>query len=240
MSADVIEAKAVQVFDPALTVSKQDLDVARERRRLLVEFVQSQMKQGIDGDYAVIPGTKKQSLLKPGAEKLAKLFGLGVRISLKDKEIDFHQNFAMFSYTMEAYHLQTGTVIAQCEGSANSHEIKYKTRYKDGAREETPIGDVMNTLMKMAQKRAYVGVIIQAVGASDFYTQDIEDEKDAEQLNVKKEPARAQAAVPKVVKATSSDESSKPECCGRTMMVSKFNDSQWYCVKCKATQERTA
>jgi len=38
--------------------------------------------------------------------------------------------------------------------------------------------DVMglkNTMMKMAQKRAFVGAILMATGASEFYTQDVED-----------------------------------------------------------------
>lgn len=32
-----------------------------------------------------------------------------------------------------------------------------------------------NTVMKMSQKRAYVGAILMATGASEFYTQDVED-----------------------------------------------------------------
>jgi hypothetical protein len=35
--------------------------------------------------------------------------------------------------------------------------------------------DMVNTLQKMAQKRAYVGACLQATGASEFFTQDIED-----------------------------------------------------------------
>lgn len=34
---------------------------------------------------------------------------------------------------------------------------------------------LQNTIMKMAQKRAFVGAILLATGASEFYTQDIED-----------------------------------------------------------------
>lgn len=228
----------VAVFEPILPVTKQDLDAEFERRKILKEFVQSQMLEGVD--YGIIPGTKTQSLYKPGAEKLAQLFGVGVRISSKDKEIDLHQNFAMFSYTMEAYHLRTGTVIAQCEGSTNSHEKKWKTRYAAGAKEETPIGDIMNTLMKMAQKRGYVGVIIQATGASDFYTQDIDDAEDAAANGVKTEPKRAKASVPGVKSASSTDESSTPQCCGRSMMVSKFDPNSWYCPACKAKTERAS
>jgi hypothetical protein len=39
----------------------------------------------------------------------------------------------------------------------------------------TPISDIQNTLMKMAQKRAMVGATILAAAASDFFSQDIED-----------------------------------------------------------------
>jgi hypothetical protein len=49
-------------------------------------------------------------------------------------------------------------------------------RKKEKTGEEmTPIADIQNTLMKMAQKRAFVGATILAVGASDFFTQDLED-----------------------------------------------------------------
>ena len=32
-----------------------------------------------------------------------------------------------------------------------------------------------NTIMKIAQKRAFVGAMLLATGASEFFTQDIED-----------------------------------------------------------------
>lgn len=230
MSAEIV------VFDPTLPITKSDLDNAHDRRKLLKEFIQNQMVDGVD--FGIIPGCPKPTLFKPGAEKLAQLFGLGVRISMKDKEIDLHSNFAMFSYTMETYHLRTGTVISQCEGSCNSHEIKYRTRKRQGAQEETPIGDIMNTLMKMAQKRGYVGAIMQATGASDFYTQDIDDPADAAQNNIKPPPTVAKASVG-VKSAKSTDENSLEVCsCGNKMMISKFPDPNfpqgyWYCGKCK-------
>jgi hypothetical protein len=37
------------------------------------------------------------------------------------------------------------------------------------------IMSMKNTIMKMAQKRAFVGAILLATGASEFFTQDIED-----------------------------------------------------------------
>lgn len=179
-------------FVPAQTnsnmpVTQQDLERMTERRKLLKDFVNNQLKQGkdSDGDYAVIAGCKKPSLLKPGAEKLCQLFGLGTRIQMTMKEIDHIGNFAMFVYKAEVFHLKSGVVIAECEGSANNKEKKWATRpewtkNEKGVNEkkqvEAPIYDSLNTLMKMAQKRAEVGAVVKATGASDFFTHDMEDD----------------------------------------------------------------
>lgn len=167
-----------------LSLSSDDVKRTLKHLEVVKQAVRDVMVEGIDNDYAVIPGTQKQALLKPGAEKLLRLFGLGVRFQLIDKEFDRYENFAMYSYNAEVYHLSTGTVLAQCEGTANSQEKKYKERaiYVQGKRvgmEPTPICDVLNTLKKMAQKRAMVGATIMAVGASDYFSQD-EDEVEAQ------------------------------------------------------------
>ena len=123
-------------------------------------------------------------------------------------------------------------IIATCEGSCNSHEKKYKERRvyekvqmsrKDGSTydkrvergvESTPVTDVLNTLQKMAQKRAYVGAVILATGASDFFNQDIDDPQDAATLGItpKQDAPRVQAKIPGVTAAASQDQTqqSKP------------------------------
>lgn len=211
-----------------MPVTREDVETLKHQRALLIEFVNSQLKEGIDNDYAVIPGTKKKSLLKPGAEKLARLFGLGVRVRLVDKELDRTDNFAMYTYRAEVYQISNpGVVISECEASCNSQEKKYKERttweetgetYDDGRPkkervvEPTPVCDILNTLQKMAQKRAIVGSVILAVSGSDFFTQDIEDADDAKTLGLKPkaEPKRAAASVPKATSAKSSDVSGDP------------------------------
>ena len=55
-----------------------------------------------------------------------------------------------------------------------------------------------NTIMKMAQKRAFVGAILLATGASEFYTQDIEDmdingQVFSNEKDVPEEPSLAEA-----------------------------------------------
>jgi hypothetical protein len=184
MADHAIEVKSeVATTRANMPLTRSDLERMKEHRVLIQEFVQSQLKEGIDNDYAVIPGTKKKTLLKPGAEKLLRLFNLGARVRMAEKELDRDSNFAFFAYRCEVYNLATGIVIAECEGAANSQEVKYKERKvwrngpggrKEQVSEQTPIADITNTLMKMAQKRAVVGAAILATGASDFFSQDIE------------------------------------------------------------------
>ena len=54
-----------------------------------------------------------------------------------------------------------------------------------------------NTIQKMAQKRAYVGAILNATWASEFYTQDVEDMNigNAEVIEIKEEKNQISASV---------------------------------------------
>jgi len=245
MNSEVIDVTASSTYLQPIT--QRDVTTLRDQHKLIKKFISSQMKEadftdknaknyGV-GDYGTIPGTKKPSLLKPGAEKLLKLFGLGHRVKLIDKTIDKEANLAVFIYQAEVFHLRTGSVLAQCEGSANSQEAKYKERtaWKGNVctKEETPIFDILNTLMKMAQKRAIVGATITATGASDYFTQDLEDnltdEKNNEETNFL--PADDTGK-------TNSVEKPLPICCDQPMMISKYKDPgsgeyPWYCVKCR-------
>ena len=167
-------------FKKDMSLTGDDIQRVISHLEIVKEAVSKVLKEGIDSDYAIVPGTKKKALLKPGAEKIMKLFGLGVRFIPGEKEFDRYENFAMFSYTAEVYHLRSGISVATCEGTCNSWEKKYKERsiYKHGqfaGTESTPVCDILNTLKKMAQKRAMVGAVILATGASDYFTQDEEE-----------------------------------------------------------------
>ena len=52
-------------------------------------------------------------------------------------------------------------------------------------RRNIEFADSLNTVLKMAEKRAYVGATLNANALSQFYTQDLEDEQDS-----KEEPKR--------------------------------------------------
>lgn len=197
-----------------LPVTQSDFDTLSDQRKMLLHFVAKQLRK--DVDYGVIPGTNKPSLFKPGAEKLARLFGLSVKLKLTDKTIDSAANFAMFTYKAEISHMKSGQLVAECEASCNSHEKKYKertqwvwsdkTKKKEPIKEQTPMYDVMNTLQKMAQKRAFVGGVILAVGASDFFTQDIDDVQDAQNIGAVPSEREVSSSVPNVTKVTNQAE----------------------------------
>lgn len=121
-------------------------------------------------DFGVIPGTKKPSLYKPGAEKICMSLGLCQRYDLVSKVEDPENGF--FSYTMrcELVKIMDGVeyVIVSSYGSANTRE---KRCGKQSA------FDGMNSALKMAQKRALVGAAIVVGGLSDLFSQDIENEE---------------------------------------------------------------
>lgn len=169
----------------SLELTQQSLQALTEQRNLLKVFIEKQLVQGVD--YGILPGTPKPSLYKPGAEKLTNIFKIGSRIIKNEKTIDREKNYAQVDVTVEVYHIASNLPLSTCEGIANSHETKnrYRAKYEwvNGKKIkvgeiETPIGDLLNTLSKMAQKRGLVGAVILATNASDFFTQDLEDMPD--------------------------------------------------------------
>lgn len=194
-----------------------------ERHQILQQYVSGKMVQTID--YGVVPGTKsKPTLLKPGAEKLCRLFGLSTRFQLIESIQDFtgknhdDEPFFFYFYRCSVWHGEL--LIAECDASCNSWEKKYRHRESKptcpkcqnqtirksekefycwnkiggcGARfalnfegitsqsigliPNSEIFDQINTIQKMAQKRALIGAVLIATGASEFFTQDLEDIK---------------------------------------------------------------
>lgn len=252
-------------------ITKQDVNALKAHKKLLKEFISSQMREAQfsdpsaegygEGDYGIIPGSKKKSLLKPGAEKLLKLFKLGCRSRQVDKVIDRDGNFAMFTYRSEVYCLRTGVVIADCEGSTNSQENKYRERtvwkkkqtssgeeISESNKEETPICDILNTLMKMTQKRSMIGAAIIATAASDYFTQDMEPDETPAQTRKHLAPApesksrQARKSAAPLKKSTGAVVThSAPICCGKEMIVSKYPDREtglhpYFCMTCRKKQ----
>lgn len=116
---------------------------------------------------------------------------------------DNHANEPFFNYQYRCSLYRGDLLVGQGEGSCNSWEKKYRYRGiveweateddKERAIDVVQIkkrnggtfnkyivpnpnpADVVNTLQKMAQKRALVAATLIAVNASEFFTQDVED-----------------------------------------------------------------
>lgn len=190
----------------------------------------------VDLDYGIIPGTQKPTLLKPGAEKIAKLLGLSDQYEILDKAEDWHEPLFRYLIKCRLIHLATGSVISEGLGECNSMEGKYRWReskrkcpvcgaeaiikgkeqygggwlcfkktggcgakWEDGEPEieGQTIGRVenddiysqVNTILKMAKKRALVDAALSAGRLSDIFTQDMEDTGHAE---IKEKPVEKQ------------------------------------------------
>lgn len=192
-------------------ITRADFAQLASQRSLLREFVAKQLARAVD--FGVIPGCEKPSLFKPGAEKLGIIFKLVPTQILTKETVDIQNNYAQYSYRCELRHRETGQLIATCEGTCGSQEKKYRERTvweyspPDGKKiprkEVTPVGDLLNTLMKMAQKRAYVGAMIVATGASDFFTQDLDDMSDAQSIGATPEIRDVGSNIPNVTRVSS-------------------------------------
>lgn len=179
-----------------------------ERMKSMIElkrkFLQDNLKEGIENDYAVIPGTNKRSLLKPGAEKLLDWHGLYPSIELMSEKEDWE--IGLFAYTYRCTIKQKGTnlPVSECDGDASSYESKYRFEWKYAS--DLPAGvdrdtlpqkeygktikyqvivanaaDKRNTVRKMAQKRALLGATVLATATSDLFAADVDPEGDGEQ-----------------------------------------------------------
>ena len=116
-------------------------------------------------DYGMIPGCRKPSLLKSGAEKLCSHYGYSTQISIIHRAEIYEKGFVSYEVKVTVYS-PSGSIHAEGVGAANSRERKFLK------------GDFfsqINTVLKMAKKRAYVDAILTATGASGIFTQDMED-----------------------------------------------------------------
>lgn len=112
-----------------------DIAMALNRREQITQFVKRIMKNGVD--YGVIPGTgDRPALLKAGAEKLTTLFGLTKKFTIIERIEDWtgidHDGEPFFYYVYRCSLYRGDLLIAEADGSCNSHETKY--RYRKGER----------------------------------------------------------------------------------------------------------
>lgn len=150
----------------SLTVNYQNaLAQTADHYTVMAAFVKAQMQKDID--YGVIPGTgSKPTLLKPGAEKLCRLFNLRPQLELVQSVVDFDKPLFHYHYRVALY--RNGELVGEGDGCCNSMEQKYqKQKYR--------VFDLTNTICKIAQKRALIAAVLASCGGSMLFTQDLED-----------------------------------------------------------------
>ncbi|MHB8064564.1 MAG: hypothetical protein ACYDG2_18345 [Ruminiclostridium sp.] len=140
------------------------LKEARKRIDTLKKFVNELMMPGID--YGLVPGINKFTLLKSGAEKIADAYGLSKRVEVTNRLEDWSRNIFHYEVKVILISKSTGTIEAEGIGGCNSKESAYK---------EQSGHDVINTILKMAKKRAFIDAVLTATRSSDLFTQDVEE-----------------------------------------------------------------
>jgi len=159
-----MEEKQMQKQEEIMPTFAVSIDEVQRRFTELQGFIKSQMVEG--EDYGKIPGCQKPSLFKPGAEKLATLYGLSPRLEVIEKVTDWDKGFFYYMIKCTLVSKRSGFIVAEGIGSCNSREKRYKNQ--DGY-------TLDNTILKMAKKRALVDAVLTATRTSGLFTQDVED-----------------------------------------------------------------
>lgn len=248
-------------------------ETALQRYQAFKDFVKGVLKEGID--FGKNPGSDRDTLLKPGAEKLCTFFGLTPRYVLEVVVEDWRgekYGQPLFYYRFKCQLFRGDFQMGEGIGSCSSWEAKYRYRWVDentvgrmnldkntlatrgGAISEfefainkaettgqygkpaeywakwktaiadgkarkinkmkkdgttspayemdmtmyrvpnSEFADIINTVQKIAQKRAYVAATLSATNASDYFTQDLEDYIEVEAIHTGGNPVGTQAA----------------------------------------------
>ncbi|HEY0825116.1 MAG TPA: hypothetical protein VGD76_15105 [Ramlibacter sp.] len=164
---------------------------------MVQEVKQAIMKPKVH--YDTIPGTPKPTLLKPGAEALCMAFRVSDDYLVEDLST---ADAVRYRVKCIGSHQVAQAKLGEGMGEASSDEEKYRWRKAvcDEEWEDTPVNlrrvkygkaqgggfykqkqvrtepaDMRNTVLKMALKRAKIGMTINVTACSDMFNQDLED-----------------------------------------------------------------
>lgn len=124
---------AIDTYTPGLVLSPEQ---AKAHVDLLKSIMKSVLVCGTD--YGKIPGAKKPSLHKPGAERLLQVFGLAQRPTRLREVLDWDRDppFIQYDYRTDVFKVitlpdgsQIERPIASREGTCNSMEDRYRWRW---------------------------------------------------------------------------------------------------------------
>lgn len=157
----ILKPNQPESFVPHFAIT---LNEARQRLSMLQEFVKEMMVA--DVDYGMIPGCKKPSLFKSGAEKLCDIYGFAKKVEIINRIEDWETKLFHYEVKVSLINKRTGLMEAEGVGCCNNREKKYASQ-----NEYT----IINTILKMAKKRALIDAVLSATRTSAIFTQDVED-----------------------------------------------------------------
>ena len=166
---NIIESKK------ALSIGEDDAQLIGTKLQKfngVADIIKKELVNGVD--YMVIPNTNKPSLLKSGAQKIALLYGLVPDYNLIMSVSESSEKTYKYGFKCE---LKTydGKKVAEGYGLASSCEIGFQ-RAKASE----------NTILKMAEKRAFVDAVTSIGNLSKVFTQDMEEELEVKKIEINK------------------------------------------------------
>lgn len=168
----------------------------RQNINLIQEAMKATMKR--DVHFGVIPGCQKPSLYKPGAEVIIALFKLSTDPIVTDLSKDHEIRYQVKVNITTREKVFVGSGIGECSSGEEKYSwraaicqeefeatletmrrIKFKKNYNGPVLQIQQVrvspSDMANTILKMAKKRALIDAVLTATGASDIFSQDIEE-----------------------------------------------------------------
>lgn len=152
ISTDLVLGSGVAVMSP---------EQAKKAVDYLQDIKKSILKDGID--FGVIPGAgKKPVLFKAGAQKLCAFFNLAATYETEQATENPQDGFYSYRMRCALHHRGTGQLWGTGIGICMNTEP---------GKQRSPA----NTIIKMAEKRAYLQATLDATFSSELFTQDVED-----------------------------------------------------------------
>jgi len=173
----------------------------RSHVNLIQEVMSRVMKE--ETHYGVIPGTKKPSLWKAGSEVLLTTFRIAVDPEIEDLSTHDEIRYRLRVHGVhQGTGVRVGTGVGECSSNeekykwrraicpeewAATDEARRRVKYGRAKRGSSGPGfyteqqvrtdpaDQANTILKMAKKRGQIDMTLTATGASDCFTQDLEE-----------------------------------------------------------------
>lgn len=159
----MVEEENKQVQKVADSGEELNIIAASKKLAVMWDFIKNNLEKG--NDYMSIQGGKP-ALLKSGAEKMNILVGYASEYEKTKEIVTPKENFYYVEVKCVLRDKQ-GRKVADCIASCNNQEK---------SKRHLEFADSLNSVLKIAEKRAYVGATLNANALSQFYTPDLADD----------------------------------------------------------------